>query len=82
VAISVKQAVCRGLDGHWRALSRRAAGLPFFESEARSFSDVKGRRTLLATLHRWGAVDGAGDITPFGREVLEAARAAGRSGSK
>lgn len=74
-APSPKQCAARMLSGHLRALERAAGGLaPFEVTPATPAWEIKGLRTVAATLQRWGALTATGEITELGRAALEAYR--------
>jgi hypothetical protein len=68
----------RALDGHYRALRAVDEDRPLLRPDAH-LSEVRGMRTILATLRRWEAIEGGREppgrcgawrLTDVGRELL------------
>jgi hypothetical protein len=63
----------RALDGHYKALRALSEGRPILRPGAYA-SEIRGMRTVLATLRRWNAIDAEGNLTDRGRQLLETER--------
>ena len=66
---TVRQMACRALSGHRAALHNLANGLPVVRPNAFA-SEIRGMQTVMSTLRGWGCIDGAGELTATGRELL------------
>jgi hypothetical protein len=67
--VTIPQMRARALDGHYMALRALSEGRPVLRSGAYA-SEIRGMRTILATLRRWDAIDGEGNLTETGEELL------------
>lgn len=69
---SVPQMLCRMNDGHYRALVSIRSCVPILRANA-GMGEVRGMRTCIRTLRRWGCIDSNGDmLTTTGVDLLRA----------
>lgn len=69
---TLPQMLNRSNSGHRRVLLSVVSGESL---DAQTASQIRGYRTCISTLYRWGRLDASG-ITDRGREFLEALEAA------
>lgn len=73
---TIKQMAARANSGHRNALARIADGVPVVHPNATA-GEIRGWRTVLVTLSRWGCVaviDGRTQLTAIGSELLTTLR--------
>lgn len=68
---SIKQMANRSLDGHRKALRHIAEGKPVVGPTAQ-MGELRGMRTVLSTLCRWGCVADDYTLTERGEALLTA----------
>lgn len=68
---SIAQMVQRSNDGHRKALARIFRGESLV-GPTEPLSAVRGMRTILSTLRRWGCIDANSDVTSRGFGLMEA----------
>lgn len=70
---SLAQMINRANAAHITALQYRAAGRQIYDDHEPSESELRGMKTAIDTLSRWGCLDHGG-ITPRGYQLLQALR--------